>query len=103
MNVEERSYLTKAMALSGTSMDYSEMETKRVDKHSTGGIGDKTSLIIAPLIASLGLLDPMVAGRGLAHTGGTIDKLEAIPGFNVSLSFEEMKNCIKNVGTFISG
>lgn len=64
MNIEERSFLTKAMAKSGTSMDYSEFSALRVDKHSTGGIGDKTSLIISPLVASLGLLNPMVAGRG---------------------------------------
>jgi len=72
-------------------MDYSSFSAKKVDKHSTGGIGDKTSLIIAPIVASLGLLNPMVAGRGLGHTGGTIDKLEAIPGYKTSLSFDEMK------------
>lgn len=103
MNIEERSFLTQAMAKSGRSMDYSEFSTPKVDKHSTGGIGDKTSLIIAPILASIGLLNPMVAGRGLGHTGGTIDKLEAIPGYKTSLTFEEMKESIKNVGTFICG
>lgn len=68
-------------------MDYSEFPQKKADKHSTGGVGDKTSLIIAPVVACLGLLNPMVAGRGLGHTGGTIDKLEAIPGYNTSLDF----------------
>lgn len=72
-------------------MDYSSFSQKKVDKHSTGGVGDKTSLIIAPLVASLGLKNPMVAGRGLGHTGGTIDKLEAIPGYKTSLNFDEMK------------
>lgn len=76
------------MAKSGDFMNWSAFKTPKVDKHSTGGVGDKTSLIIAPVIGALGLLNPMVAGRGLGHTGGTIDKLETIPGYNTGLNFD---------------
>jgi len=85
---EETSLLTKHMATSGATL---AQESGRVDKHSTGGVGDKMSLILAPCLAAAGLTVPMLAGRGLAHTGGTIDKLEAIPGFNTGLSLEEMR------------
>eukprot|EP00825_Cyclidium_porcatum_P030135 TRINITY_DN31_c0_g1_i1.p1 TRINITY_DN31_c0_g1~~TRINITY_DN31_c0_g1_i1.p1 ORF type:complete len:529 (+),score=110.20 TRINITY_DN31_c0_g1_i1:198-1784(+) len=102
MNVKERSYLTKAMALSGDKMDYSDVKGFKIDKHSSGGIGDKTSLILAPLMGVLGMKTPMVAGRGLGHTGGTIDKLESIKGFRTDLSFDEMKQMIKNIGCFIN-
>lgn len=102
MNVKERSYLTKAMALSGDKMDYSDVQGFKIDKHSSGGIGDKTSLILAPLMGVLGLKTPMVAGRGLGHTGGTIDKLESIKGFRTDLSFDEMKKAIQKLGCFIN-
>ncbi|HIH53144.1 MAG TPA: thymidine phosphorylase [Candidatus Poseidoniaceae archaeon] len=85
---QETSSLTKHMATSGATL---ERRTGRVDKHSTGGVGDKMSLILAPCLAASGLVVPMLAGRGLAHTGGTIDKLEAIPGFNTGLSLEAMR------------
>lgn len=69
-------------------MDYSYLKKFVIDKHSTGGLGDKTSLLLSPIAACLGLLNPMVTGRGLGHTGGTTDKIETIPGFNCALSFE---------------
>lgn len=103
MTVKERSFLTRAMAKSGKSMDYSDIPSFKIDKHSTGGLGDKTSLILSPLVACLGLKNPMVAGRGLGHAGGTIDKIETIPGFNTGMSFENMKEAIKKVGCFICG
>lgn len=88
LSKDETNSLTKAMIDSGTSFKQAK---GRVDKHSTGGVGDKMSIILAPALAAAGATVPMLAGRGLAHTGGTIDKLEAIPGFNTALSFEEMK------------
>lgn len=103
MNIIERSQLTRAMSKSGKYMDYSKHGAPIVDKHSTGGIGDKTSLIIAPILTALGLKVPMVSGRGLGHTGGTIDKLEGIPGFDCSLSFNEMEKSIDEFGGFICG
>ncbi|KRX02744.1 Pyrimidine nucleoside phosphorylase, C-terminal [Pseudocohnilembus persalinus] len=103
MNIEERSYLTKAMASSGDTMDYSDLPQFKIDKHSTGGIGDKTSFIISSLYASLGLVNPMVAGRGLGHTGGTVDKIESFPNLTTSLTFEQMKEQIKKIGCFIGG
>lgn len=89
LSPNETAYLTERMAFSG---EHFPAEPDRVDKHSTGGVGDKMSLILAPLLRAAGLRVPMLAGRGLAHTGGTIDKLEAIPGFNTNLSLREMKN-----------
>jgi thymidine phosphorylase len=85
MTVDETVDLTEAMASSGTRLDWSGLEGPFVDKHSTGGVGDKVSLILAPLWAELGSRVPMISGRGLGHTGGTLDKLEAIPGFCTDL------------------
>jgi pyrimidine-nucleoside phosphorylase len=90
--------LMQAMLESGKRLDISRLPMARVDKHSTGGVGDKTSLILAPLIASLGIAVPMMSGRGLGHTGGTLDKLESIPGFRTALSLTEAEAQIARIG-----
>src|SRR6188768_3935125 len=90
--------LTDAMLHSGASLDLSHLSAPRLDKHSTGGVGDKVSLILAPLIASLGGAVPMMSGRGLGHTGGTLDKLESIPGFRTNLSLKEAAEQIERIG-----
>ena len=91
------------MLHSGDVLDLSELSARKVDKHSTGGVGDKTSLVLAPLIAAGGLVVPMISGRGLGHTGGTLDKLESIPGFNVNLSVPEFRRVLKACGCAMIG
>jgi pyrimidine-nucleoside phosphorylase len=95
--------LTGAMLYSGEVLDFSNLPGKKVDKHSTGGIGDKTSLILAPIVAAGGLIVPMISGRGLGHTGGTLDKLEAIPGFNVNLSLAQFRRVLQECGMGLIG
>jgi len=103
MTEEETAALTEAMLQSGQMLDLSALPGAKVDKHSTGGVGDKTSLILAPVAASGGLLVPMISGRGLGHTGGTLDKLEGIPGFNVNLSPGELINVLGACGCAMVG
>ena len=99
----ETAALTEAMLYSGEVLDLSDLPGKKVDKHSTGGIGDKTSLILAPIVAAGGLTVPMISGRGLGHTGGTLDKLESISGFNVNLSLAQFRRVLKECGMGLTG
>ena len=103
MTGNETSTLTKLMLNSGTVLDLSGIPGPKIDKHSTGGVGDKTSVILAPLLAAAGVTVPMVAGRGLGHTGGTLDKLESIPGFRTSLSAQEFRKNLMEIGVSIIG
>jgi pyrimidine-nucleoside phosphorylase len=103
MDAAEQQALTEEMLHSGTVLDFSDIAGPKVDKHSTGGVGDKTSLVIAPLVAAVGAYVPMISGRGLGHTGGTLDKLEAIPGFRVRLSLAEFRAVLKKVGYAMMG
>jgi pyrimidine-nucleoside phosphorylase len=103
MTLEEASALTDAMVRSGQRLDLSEFGGTPVDKHSTGGVGDKTSLILAPLAVACGAVVPMMSGRGLGHTGGTLDKLEAIPGFRTRLSLEEMRRVLRDTHCVMIG
>jgi len=103
LNNAERASLTEAMLYSGEVVDLSDLPGKKVDKHSTGGVGDKTSLILAPIVAAGRINVPMISGRGLGHTGGTLDKLEAIPGFNTALSLQEFRSVLKKCGMALIG
>jgi pyrimidine-nucleoside phosphorylase len=103
MDDEETINLTEIMLNSGDIIDLSNINGIKVDKHSTGGVGDKTSLILAPQMASLGVFVPMISGRGLGHTGGTLDKLESIPGFRINMDVEEYKKTLEKVGCVMIG
>lgn len=103
MTAKETAALTQAMLESGSKLDLSRVRKAKVDKHSTGGVGDKTSLILAPLLAALDIAVPMIAGRGLGHTGGTVDKLEAIPGIATKLSLDRFAELVGSVGTAMIG
>src|SRR5713101_4077954 len=103
MTRAELAALTSVMLHSGEVLDLSELDGPKVDKHSTGGVGDKTSLIIAPIVAAAGVFVPMVSGRGLGHTGGTLDKLESITGFNVNLSAADFRRVLSTCGCALVG
>jgi hypothetical protein len=91
------------MLRSGEVLDLSDLPGAKIDKHSTGGVGDKTSLIVAPVVAAAGVTVPMISGRGLGHTGGTLDKLQSIPGFNINLSLSEFRRVLKACGCGLIG
>jgi len=103
MSAAELAALTEEMRRSGSVLDLSDIPGRKVDKHSTGGVGDKTSLVLAPAVAAAGLTVPMISGRGLAHTGGTLDKLESIPGFQVRLAPEQLKAALRRVRAVLVG
>jgi pyrimidine-nucleoside phosphorylase len=103
LNRSELASLTEAMLYSGEVVNLSDLPGKKVDKHSTGGVGDKTSLILAPIVAAGGLNVPMISGRGLGHTGGTLDKLESIPGFNTALTLKEFRRVLGECGMGLIG
>ena len=103
MSRPEIAALTEAMLHSGRVLDFSDLPGRKVDKHSTGGVGDKTSLVIAPIVAAGGLKVPMISGRGLGHSGGTLDKLESIPGFDVNLSLGDFRRVLETCGCALIG
>lgn len=103
MTPPESASLTDTMLRSGEVLDFSDMPKRKVDKHSTGGVGDKTSLVLAPVAAAGDLVIPMISGRGLGHTGGTLDKLEAIPGFNVNLPVARFRQVLETCGCSMIG
>ena len=103
MNEEEMLSLTDAMLNSGRVLDLSDIPGRKVDKHSTGGVGDKVSIPLAPIVAACGVPVPMISGRGLGHTGGTLDKLESIPGFSTALSIEQYRRQLADIGLVMIG
>lgn len=103
MNSEERATLTEAMVRTGVTLDYPAVSSRLVDKHSTGGVGDGVSLSLVPLVASFGVKVPMMSGRGLGHTGGTLDKLESIPGIQVEFDQDEINRALSEIGALIMG
>ncbi|NMB83143.1 MAG: thymidine phosphorylase [Ignavibacteria bacterium] len=102
-NKQETAELTRSMLYSGNVINLNSIKGKKIDKHSTGGVGDKTSLILAPVVAAAGVNVPMISGRGLGHTGGTLDKLESIPGFSTNVSLTQYKSIIKKCGAVLAG
>ncbi len=103
MTPEETTHLTEAMAFSGETLDLHDVAPFIVDKHSSGGVGDKTTLVVGPMVASLGVPVGKMSGRGLSFSGGTLDKLESIPGFNVNLTIEQFKRQLRDVGVVVAG
>ncbi|RMH64859.1 MAG: thymidine phosphorylase [Calditrichaeota bacterium] len=103
LNDEEKHAITRAMLHSGIVADLSDIPGIKVDKHSTGGVGDKVSIILAPVVAAAGVPVPMISGRGLGHTGGTLDKLESIPGFKTDYDFENYRRIIRETGVCLIG
>ena len=103
MNAKETALLTDAMVRSGRRVDLSSLPGIKVGKHSTGGVGDKVSIVLAPLAAACGVVVPKMSGRGLGHTGGTLDKLEAIPGFRIELTGDEFIRQVQEIGLAIIG
>lgn len=103
MNHSETVALTKAMMYSGETISLNDIKGVKVDKHSTGGVGDKTSMVLGPIVASAGAKLAKMSGRGLGHTGGTLDKLESIPGMSISLSEKQFKNQVKKIGIAVMG
>src|SRR3954469_22144671 len=103
MTPQETAWLTDAMMRSGEVIDLHDLAGAKVDKHSTGGVGDKVSLILAPLAVACGLKVPMMSGRGLGHSGGTLDKLESISGFDVKLSSQRFEEVLAQVGCAMIG
>jgi pyrimidine-nucleoside phosphorylase len=103
LNKRETAWLTKAMLYSGSVINLESVKGIKIDKHSTGGVGDKTSLILSPIVAAAGVKVPMISGRALGHTGGTLDKLEAIPGYRTDLSLEEYKTVLQKCGAVLIG
>src|SRR5713101_10215006 len=103
MTDREVTTLTECMIRSGESVDLSSVKGMKVDKHSTGGVGDKTSLVVAPLAAAAGVIVPMISGRALGHTGGTLDKLESIPGLRTDLSIDEFSAQLQEIGLAFIG
>jgi len=103
MNTDETAALTRAMLYSGKVINLNSVRGSKIDKHSTGGVGDKTSLILAPIVAAAGVNVPMISGRGLGHTGGTLDKLESIPGFRTNLNLSEYKSVLRKHGAVLIG
>src|SRR6266850_553068 len=103
MTDREVTSLTECMISSGETVDLSSIPGMKVDKHSTGGVGDKTSLIVAPIAAAAGVIVPMISGRALGHTGGTLDKLESIPGMRTNLSLDEFRAQLQEIGLAFIG
>jgi len=103
MSIEETFHLTDRMVQSGDQLSWKDLDGPVVDKHSTGGVGDKVSLMLAPIVASCGMYNPMISGRGLGHTGGTLDKLESIPGYNTTPDNDLFRHVVKSVGCAIIG
>ena len=100
---DELAVWAKSMLHSGDTLDLSEIPSPKVDKHSTGGVGDKVSIALVPMVAACGVAVPMISGRGLGHTGGTLDKLEAIPGFRTQVDPSEFRHLLKTIGMVMGG